>query len=566
MNSGNFPNKRELGNALLSKQATDDQDELDSQLALLLADLTDRMQRGEQVDFAKVCKDHPQFAEDLQMLWGTAQVVHAVGGSRSQADSPPLSEFDSGFNKLTLPAQFGEYVLIEEIGRGGMGIVFRANQPRLNRDVAIKMILKDRLASETDRQRFKAEAEATARLEHPGIVPVYEVGEMDGLPYFTMQLIRGETLGSKIVNGPLPQRQVCRMLIDVCRAVQFAHDHGILHRDIKPSNILIDEQDRVRLSDFGLAKMSGHAESLTHTGVVVGTPSYMSPEQASGRVKLGPATDIYSIGAVLYHALTGQPPFTAKSPVELALKVLEQDPVAPRVLSPRIDRDLEMITVRCLQKPPDLRYSTAAALADDLEAFMRDEPVMARSGQFAQVIARFFRETHHAPVLENWGLLWMWHSLILLIACVLTEMIQWSGTHQRWPYAALWTVGLSAWAIVFWMLRRRMGPVTFVERQIAHVWGASLIAIILLTPLEWWLELEPLTLSPLLAIISGMVFLIKAGILSGVFYFQATALFASTIPMAVFPQVSHLIFGVVAAICFFVPGLKYYRQRNRQLL
>jgi serine/threonine-protein kinase len=231
------------------------------------------------------------------------------------------------------------------------------------------------------------------------------------------------------------------------------------------------------------------------------------------------------------------------------------------LLNPKIDRDLEMILVRCLQKPQDLRYPSAANLAADLSAYLKDEPISARSGQFAQVVARWFRETHHAPVLENWGLLWMWHSLVLVIASVLTELLQWSNAGVL-SYPLLWTVGLGAWAAVFWALRRRMGPVTFVERQIAHVWGAAMIGIAALFPVEWALGLAPLKLTPLLAVITGMMFFIKAGILSGVFYIQATSLFVAAAAMLVWPQIAHLIFAVVAGLCFFIPGLKYYRLRR----
>jgi serine/threonine-protein kinase len=279
---------------------------------------------------------------------------------------------------------------------------------------------------------------------------------------------------------------------------------------------------------------------------------------------MGPTSDIYSLGAVLYHTLTGRPPLVANSPVELALKIIEQDPPAPRLLEPKIDRDLEMIVIRCLQKPADLRYPSAEALANDLEAFLRDEPVAVRSGHFAQVFARLLRETHHAPVLENWGVLWMWHSLVVFIACLLTEFVRWSGVTNRLAYAALWTVGLGAWASVFWALRNRMGPVTFVERQVAHAWGASMIAIASLFLLEWWLDLPCLTLTPLLGVIAAMVFVVKAGVLSGAFYVQALCLFIASIPMAIFPHVAHLIFGCVAAPAFFIPGLKYYRQRKAQ--
>jgi serine/threonine-protein kinase len=246
--------------------------------------------------------------------------------------------------------------------------------------------------------------------------------------------------------------------------------------------------------------------------------------------------------------------------MDVLLQVLEQDPPNPRLIDPKIDRDLEMIVVRCLQKPPELRYASAQALADDLAAYRNDEPISARSGQFAQIVARWFRETHHAPVLENWGVLWMWHSLVLFIACVLTEVLAWNNAHRS-SFALLWTVGLGAWAAVFWAMRRRMGPVTFVERQIAHVWGASMIGIGALFPIEWLLGLDALKLTPLIAVISAMMFIIKAGILNGVFYVQGACLLVTSIAMVLWPGIAHLVYGVVAGLCFFIPGLKYYRQR-----
>lgn len=537
----------------------DDLEELDPRLAGIVSALADRMQRGDSIDILEECRRYPEFSNELKSLWGTIVVAEAVGSDDAKAASSD-SPHDSGSWRMPLPHVMGDFELLEEVGRGGMGVVYRATQLSLGREVAIKMILKDQLASSQERQRFFAEARATAKLEHAGIVPVYDVGEVDGRPYFVMKFIRGRTLHDLIRAGEVSQRDAARILEQTCRAVQVAHDAGIVHRDIKPSNILIDEMGHAKLTDFGLAKQKDSMDSLTRTGVVLGTPTYMSPEQASGKMgPIGPASDIYSLGSVLYHAITGQPPFVSKNPVDLLLKILEQDPPLPRLIIPRVDRDLEMIVIRALQKPQDLRYRSAESMGDDLQAFLRDEPISARSGQFVQVVSRWFRETHHAPVLENWGLLWMWHSLVLLLVCVLTEILQWNGAN-RWSYPLLWTVGLGAWAGVFWALRRRMGPVTFVERQIAHVWGASMIAIGMLFPIEWGLNLPPLTLTPLIGVISGMIFLIKAGILSGAFYFQAFALFVTTGFMIAYPDIAHLLYGVVAALSFFIPGLKYYRQ------
>ena len=548
-------------------EPADDSDEPESEsearLAAIVSKLTDLMQQGQPVDIHEVCKRHPEHASDIMFLWGTVLVTDAVGGAEAKRLEESATKPDSGQWQISLPCTFGDYELIEVVGRGGMGIVYRANQISLNREVAIKMILRDRLASPLERQRFFAEARATAKLEHVGIVPVFDVGEFEGRPFFAMKFIKGRTLSDLILHEGVTQRQVANYLEQIGRAVHFAHESGVVHRDIKPSNILIDEMGNAKLTDFGLAKQSDSVETLTRTGVVLGTPTYMSPEQASGRMgPIGPASDIYSLGTVLYHALTGRPPHLAQSPVDLLLKILEQDPPLPRVIEPKVDRDLEMIVIRCLQKPADLRYANAESLSNDLLAFLNDEPISARSGQFVQVIARWFRETHHASILENWGLLWMWHSLVLLIACLLTEVLQsmqGDPPNRSW-YMLLWIGGLGAWAAVFWALRRRMGPVTFVERQIAHVWGASIIGIGALFPIEWWLDLPPLTLTPLVAIITGMVFLIKAGILSGVFYIQAFCLFASSAFMLAFPKVAHIILGIVAGGCFFFPGLKYYRQ------
>ena len=243
-------------------------------------------------------------------------------------------------------------------------------------------------------------------------------------------------------------------------------------------------------------------------------------------------------GTILYALLTGRPPFQGPSPVDTVLMLLEQDPLPPRLLNPKLDRDLEMIVLKCLQKPPELRYESAAALADDLAAYLNDEPIAARSGQFSQVVARVFRETHHATVLENWGLLWMWHAAVLLVICVTTNVmhagrVRWPECNRPWPYLALWGGGLAIWAPIFWALRRRIGPVTAVERQIAHVWGGSVIAVVLLFVVESLLGLPVLTLSPVLGLIGGAVFVAKAGILSGLFYVQAAALFATSLVMAI---------------------------------
>jgi serine/threonine-protein kinase len=540
----------------------------EQRLAEFVSELTDRVQRGEVVDLETECRRYPEFAKDLRELWGVIVVARAAGSKSAaagQPTGPAGNEFPS--DSFQLPARFGDYELRQELGRGGMGVVYRAWQASLGREVALKMILRGQLASQSDRDRFEAEAQAAARLDHPGIVPVYEVGEVNGRPYFSMKHVGGRTLAQRLAEGPLPSRDAARILAAVARAIHFAHMRGVLHRDLKPSNILLDEQGEPHVTDFGLAKQMTDGATVTKTGAVLGTPAYMAPEQAAGvRGQVGPRSDVYSLGVILYHMLTGRPPFQAASPAEMVMLVLEQDPVPPRMLNPKADRDLEMICLRCLQKPSDLRYASAAALADDLEAYLNDESIAARSGRFGQMLAGMMRETHHAAVLENWGLLWMWHSLALIAVCTATNLLQLFGYNDRLYYFLLWTAGLGTWAAIFWALRRRMGPVTFVERQIAHLWAGSMICIALLFPLEAWLGLPPLKLSPVLGLVTGTVFLAKAGILSGEFYVWAALLFLTAVPMALFPDYSHFIFGAVSACCFFFPGLKYYRQRLRAIV
>jgi serine/threonine-protein kinase len=347
--------------------------------------------------------------------------------------------------------------------------------------------------------------------------------------------------------------------------VAFAHGRGILHRDLKPSNILIDRDGRPHVADFGLAKRVDTTDAgLSSSGDIIGTPAYMAPEQAAGgRGRLGPGSDVYGLGAILYQMLTGRPPFQAASVLDTLFLVLEQEPLPPRMLNPRADRDLSLIALKCLQKPTDLRYPTADDLADDLEAYLHGEPVSARSGRLTAVVSRALSETHHAAVLENWGLLWIWHSIVVLLLCLLTNALQERGVKSPSPYVLIWTVGFGTWAAIFWALRRRGGPVTFVERQIAHVWAASTIGCFMLFAIEVLMHLPVLTLSPVLAVFSGMVFLVKAGILSGSFYIPATIMFLTSGLMAVWPRFGLTMFGFAAGVGFFVPGLKYYRKQRR---
>lgn len=567
----------------------------DEAVALALFDLSNRLQAGEEVSLDQAVQTYPEFEKDIRELWGTMVVAQAVGKFRATEAAEQLAAshdtldrlmlepyagasekdpFDDAETTPRLPATFGDFELLEELGRGGMGVVYRARQISFNRFVALKLILRGSLATREERLRFRSEAEAAACLDHPYITKVYQFSDDGRHAFLSMQLIEGCTLLQFLLAQPAPS-VVAEIMSKVASAIQYAHDRGVLHRDLKPSNILIDENSNPHVVDFGLAKHhvkrvvtesneSVESAPLTVTGAIVGTPAYMAPEAACGRSgDVGPASDIYSLGAILYYCLAGQAPFLGKTALDTVLLVREQDPVPPRSIRANADRDLERVALKCLQKPIDLRYRTAGELADDLMAYVKNEPLVATSGRFSDVLSRMFRETHQASVLENWGLLWMWHALILFLACFATDVMYWTHTGSRWSYFLLWSMGFSAWASVFSLVRRRMGPVTFIERQIVHVWAAGLLASMSLFGLETYLGLEPLALAPMLGIISSMVFLVKAGMLSGTFYIQTLVLFLTAFPMAWYPTWGHTLFGVVSAGCFFFPGLKYYRQKQR---
>jgi hypothetical protein len=315
---------------------------------------------------------------------------------------------------------FGDYELLGAIAQGGMGVVYKARQVSLNRMVALKMILGGRFAGENELKRFQAEAEAVANLDHPNIIPIYEVGEHHGQQYFCMKLIDGGPLTAwmarhaggdpqakhnRSIHGPPSSRQTLErdaatMLATLARAIHHAHQHGILHRDLKPANILVDAQGQPNITDFGLAKNFNGVSDLTHSGSVMGTPSYMAPEQASGSRQAGTAADVYSLGAILYEMLSGRPPFLAETALETLRKVTDEEPAPPGASGVSTDRDLASICLKCLEKNPANRYASAESLAEDLERWLRHEPVLARP---VTALERGWKWTTRRPALAAMG-------------------------------------------------------------------------------------------------------------------------------------------------------------------
>ncbi|PYJ16014.1 MAG: hypothetical protein DME96_11220 [Verrucomicrobia bacterium] len=314
------------------------------------------------------------FAEDFVTAGDSSAAASAKADDANAA--PDVKGTTRAANML---GEFGDYELLEEIGRGGQGVVFRARQKSLNRTVALKVIGLGQWATKAHLKRFRREAEAAASLDHPCIVPIYEVGERDGSCYFSMKFVEGGQLDEVIHRTPMSIRQAAELIAKVARTVHYAHEHGILHRDIKPGNILLDTNGEPHLTDFGLARLLESESTITHTLEVLGTPSYMAPEQAAGNnAGLSSATDVYGLGAVFYQLLTGHPPFAGGTTFETVRLVLDTEPRQPRLWNPKVDRDLSTICLKCLEKDPKRRYSSALALTEDLERWLRHEPIRAR--------------------------------------------------------------------------------------------------------------------------------------------------------------------------------------------
>jgi serine/threonine protein kinase len=358
----------------------------------IIAAYLEAVDAGRPPDRQELLRQHPDLAAELEAFFADRDAFDRLAPRAQPADMPTITPSEQPAPAPGVKVRyFGDYELLQEIARGGMGVVYRARQLSLNRLVALKMILAGQLASEADVQRFHAEAEAAAHLDHPNIVPIYEVGQHEGNHYYAMQFVDGPSLAKYLDGAKLSNRDAAELIRTSALAVQYAHDRGVIHRDLKPANILLTFSGAAaplserplndctpKLTDFGLAKRLGQGASLTATGEIVGTPSYMAPEQASNRKTVGPGADVYSLGAILYEMLTGRPPFRAATPLDTILQVVADEPVPPSHLQPKVPRDLETICLKCLEKQPERRYGSARELAEDLDRFLKYEPIHAR--------------------------------------------------------------------------------------------------------------------------------------------------------------------------------------------
>jgi eukaryotic-like serine/threonine-protein kinase len=410
-------------------------------MAGLVSELVARWQeeraKGHRLSPEQLCAAHPDLLAEVRPQIEALSAMEALLGVEKEhgRDSSPLggdtpgdAGASSAANEKTDPSarqpRIPGYDVLGELGRGGMGIVFKARQVKLNRLVALKMILDAEYAGAKDLARFRSEAEVLAAHQHPNIVQIHEVGEHDGRPYFSLELVEGGSLAQRIAGVPLPVAEAVYLVETLARALQGAHDRGVVHRDLKPGNVLLTGDGTPKVADFGLAKRLDAGEGLTAPGLVMGTPSYMAPEQARGESKaVGPAADVYALGAILYECLTGRPPFRAATSAETLLQVLREEPIPPSRLVPRISRDLETITLQCLRKDAAKRYASALALAEDLRHFREGQPIQARPvGRLERAVKWARRRPTVAAlsaavvlvsVIGFGGVLWKWRDAVI---------------------------------------------------------------------------------------------------------------------------------------------------------
>ncbi len=499
-------------------------------------------------EMAVFLTEHDRLAE-LGSWWRSAAGEEKTASWRPDV-TRPVAEAASPY-QAALPELPG-YEIRREIARGGMGVVYEARQRGLNRPVAVKLILHGALASADDRRRFAAEAEAAAKLKHPGIVVIHEVGEHAGQPFFSMEYVAGESL-ARIARRQLPTaKQAAHYVTEVARAVQFAHEHGVLHRDIKPSNVLVDESGRVRVMDFGLAKQIDADDKLTMTGQLLGTPSYMAPEQISSSAgAIGTACDVYGLGALLYALLTGQPPFRGESQVETLLAALESTPVAPRRINPHVSRPLEMIALKCLEKNPADRYPSAQAVAADLERFLQGESLSISSPNLLDRLVRNLERSQFDREIHAWSRMLMhvaWialaaHAGVFVVASLRAE-------HPTLWLGAIRTAGVSAMVVVFWARRADWYPPRGAPaRQLWAIWLGYLGGTIVLVMIDF-LQSPPgvpyygLGAYPPMAVLASLAFVVLGSSYWGYCYLIGGLFLLLAVAMTQWLLVAPLAFGI----------------------
>jgi eukaryotic-like serine/threonine-protein kinase len=432
---------------------------------------------------------------------GEDTVALPEAGATAEPTAP-----DAGATFVDIPG----YEILGELGRGGMGIVYKARQIKLNRIVALKMILAGGHAGEADLARFRTEAEAIARVKHGNIIQIYEISEHEGKPYFALEYCGGGSLARQTKGTPMPSKEAARIVETLARGIEAAHQQEIIHRDLKPANVLLLMDGTPKITDFGLAKKLDDA-GQTQSGAIMGTPSYMAPEQAGGKTKeIGPAVDIYALGAVLYELLTGRPPFKAATPLDTLLQVVDRDPAPPRLLNPNVDGDVETVCLKCLEKDPTRRYDSAQTLADDLERYRVGESIKARSLNLVSKIAFALERSYYDVQFQAYSRIFFGYALIMP-ACETARFVVYQTRQSVWALLAIEAVRLAALLGLFFWLRptglRATGPA---GRLMWTVWVGYFFTLTVVGAAHSLvrgvtLDEDP-TLYPVIAAVTGMAF------------------------------------------------------------
>jgi serine/threonine protein kinase len=464
--------------------------EREQRLNEVLAAYLEAVEAGQPPDQREVLLRHPDLAGELTAFFANqdrlAWLARPRGpegnapsdkpGERTALDARPPDV--AHCTELQPGSQLGDYEVLEVIGRGGMGVVYKARQVSLNRIVAVKVIRAGTPAGPQDLARFDVDAKALARLEHPNIVHVYEVSKPGGLPYFSLEFVNGGSLAQKLSGTPLPSGQAAELVQTLAQAMHYAHQRGVVHRDLKPANVLLTAEGIPKITDFGLAKCLDAEAGQTVTGQILGTASYMAPEQADGKSRdIGPAADVYTLGAILYELLTGRPPFRGETFFDTLEQVRHHEPAPPKLINPKVHRDLQTICLKCLAKAPRERYASAADLADDLSRFLHSEPLLhARSFNVLDRLARTLRRSQHDVEFANWGTMFLLFGGIVLLSHVTKFLIIQTGE----PTSLIWLARLLQFllmGVVFWRYRpRTLLPTSAVERQLWSIWIGYLAA------------------------------------------------------------------------------------------
>jgi tRNA A-37 threonylcarbamoyl transferase component Bud32 len=518
---------------------------------LLILDLDYRYRSDEQLNQEDYVRALPDDASLIQKTFQQFETSNYNPAQRRQNREARLPQGD-------VETDFADYKILEEIARGGMGIVYRARQKSLNRIVALKMILHGKLANQEEVQRFQKEAKAAGALDHPGIVAIHEIGVDQNQHYFSMAFVDGPSLEKFTADNPLRARAAAALFLKIVEAVAYAHDHGVVHRDLKPSNILVDTNGDPQITDFGLAKDISADTLLTKTGQVMGTPAFMSPEQAFGRVDVvGPTSDIYSIGAIIYRVLTGRPPFIGASPFEIVRQVREVSPAKLRSLDKRISRELELICLKCLEKDPQQRYVDAHELKEDLNRYLKGEAVRVASRNPVKRVGGQLRYNLDQEQFQGWGLAFIVFGIVIFVAHLVTTWLLLAGVE-----GALWywvpRVGEAAVLLVLlYVFHPQIFPRNPNERVLSSLFIGYWLATFFIAVTLQVSDLDLLLVYPFSSVCAAVCFSVLGARFWGSNFWIAAAFFlmAPALPLSVWSPAAYGSLWLAAAL---TNGIKYW--------